>query len=81
MENRSGLIVTTRQTCLTGDGEPLVAFDMIERLSDRPGALAPGEVRDVGARPHLETRRLADRRMGRRRQEKTESMQIKNYAL
>src|SRR6185437_12943297 len=40
IENRSGLIVETRLTRVSGHAERLAALDMIERLADRLGAIS-----------------------------------------
>jgi len=65
MENRSGLIVDTRLTRVSGHAERLAALDMIERFAARPGAITLGgdkgydaadfveELRTVNVRPHV----------------------------
>jgi len=65
MENRSGLIVDTRLTRVSGHAERLAALDMIERFAERPGAITLGgdkgydaadfveELRAVNVRPHV----------------------------
>lgn len=65
MENRSGLIVDTRLTRVSGHAERLAALDMIEPRSDRPTAITLGadrgydaadfveELRTLNVRPHL----------------------------
>lgn len=65
MENRSGLIVDTRLTRVSGHAERLAALDMIEPLADRPKAITLGadrgydaadfveELRTLNVRPHV----------------------------
>jgi len=65
MENRSGLIVDTRLTRVSGHAERLAALDMIEPLADRPRAITLGadrgydaadfveELRTLNVRPHV----------------------------
>jgi len=65
MENRSGLIVDTRLTRVSGHAERLAALDMIERFAERPRAITLGgdkgydaadfveELRTVNVRPHV----------------------------
>jgi transposase len=65
MENRSGLILDTRLTRVSGHAERLAALDMIEPRSDRPTAITLGadrgydaadfveELRTLNVRPHL----------------------------
>lgn len=65
MENRSGLILDTRLTRVSGHAERLAALDMIEPLADRPRAISLGadrgydsadfieELRALHVRPHV----------------------------
>jgi len=65
MENRSGLIVDTRLTRVSGHAERLAALDMIESFADRPRAITLGadkgydaadfveELRTINVRPHV----------------------------
>jgi transposase len=65
MENRSGLIVDTRLTRVSGHAERLAALDMIEAWADRPRAVTLGadrgydaadfveELRTLNVRPHV----------------------------
>lgn len=65
MENRSGLIVDTRLTRVSGHAERLAALDMIEPWGDRPHAITLGadrgydaadfveELRTLNVRPHV----------------------------
>jgi transposase len=65
MENRSGLIVDTRLTRVSGHAERLAALDMIQGFADRPGAITLGadkgydaadfieELRTINVRPHV----------------------------
>ena len=65
MENRSGLIIDTRLTRVSGHAERLAALDMIEPLADRPRAITLGadrgydtadfveELRTLNIRPHV----------------------------
>jgi transposase len=65
MENRSGLIVDTRLTRISGHAERLAALDMIEPLADRSRAITLGadrgydaadfveELRTLNVRPHV----------------------------
>ena len=65
MENRSGLIVDTRLTRVSGHAERLAALDMIQGFDDRPGAITLGadkgydaadfieELRTINVRPHV----------------------------
>jgi IS5 family transposase len=65
MENRSGLIVDTRLTRVSGHAERLAALDMIEAWADRPRAITLGadrgydaadfveELRTMNVRPHV----------------------------
>jgi len=65
MENRSGLIVDTRLTRVSGHAERLAALDMIAPLADRPRAISLGadrgydaadfveELRTLNVRPHV----------------------------
>jgi transposase len=73
MENRSGLIVDTRLTRVSGHAERLAALDMIAPLADRPRALTLGadrgydaadfveELRTLNVRPHV-ARNISRRR-------------------
>jgi transposase len=65
MENRSGLIVDTRLTLVSGHAERLAALEMIEPHADRPRAITLGagkgydaadfveELRTLNVRPHV----------------------------
>ena len=65
MENRSGLIVDTRLTRVSGYAERLAALDLIEPWADRPRAITLGadrgydaadfveELRTLNVRPHV----------------------------
>ena len=65
MENRSGLIVDTRLTRVSGHAERLAALDMIQCFADRPSAITLGvdkgydaadfveELRAIKVRPHV----------------------------
>jgi hypothetical protein len=65
MENRSGLIVDSRLTRVSGHAERLAALDMIEGVADRPRAVTLGadkgydaadfveELRTLNVRPHV----------------------------
>src|SRR4029077_9083426 len=65
MENRSGLIVDTRLTRVSGHAERLAALDMIQGFADRPSAITLGgdkgydaadfveELRTMNVRPHV----------------------------
>ena len=65
MENRSGLIVDTRLTRVSGHAERLAALEMIEGFADRPRAVTLGadkgydaadfveELRTINVRPHV----------------------------
>jgi transposase len=65
MENRSGLIVDTRLTRVSGHAERLAALDMIEGFAERPRAITLGgdkgydaadfveELRAINVRPHV----------------------------
>jgi IS5 family transposase len=65
MENRSGLIVDTRLTLVSGHAERLAALEMIEPHADRPRAITLGadkgydaadfveELRAINVRPHV----------------------------
>lgn len=65
MENRSGLIIDTRLTRVSGHAERLAALDMIEPLAARPRAVTLGadrgydaadfvdELRTLNIRPHV----------------------------
>jgi hypothetical protein len=65
MENRSGLIVGTRLTRVSGHAERLAALDLIAPHSDRPRAVTLGadkgydakdfvmELRELNVRPHI----------------------------
>lgn len=65
MENRSGLIVDTRLTRVSGHAERLAALDMIQGFADRPSAITLGadkgydaadfaeELRAINVRPHV----------------------------
>jgi transposase len=65
MENRSGLIVDTRLTRVSGHAERLAALDMIQDFADRPSAITLGadkgydaadfveELRTMNVRPHV----------------------------
>lgn len=65
MENRSGLIVDTRLTRVSGHAERLAALDMIEPLAERAPAIMLGadrgydaagfveELRTLNVRPHV----------------------------
>ena len=73
MENRSGLIVDTRLTRVSGHAERLAALDMIEAWADRPRAITLGadrgydaadfveELRTLNVRPHV-ARNISRRR-------------------
>src|SRR5215469_17250589 len=65
MENRSGLLVDTRVTRVSGHAERLAALEMIEPYADRPRAITLGtdkgydaadfveELRTMNVRPHV----------------------------
>jgi IS5 family transposase len=65
MENRSGLLVDTRLTRVSGHAERLAALEMIAVYGDRPRAITLGadksydakdfvmELRELNARPHV----------------------------
>jgi transposase len=65
MENRSGLIVDTRLTRVSGHAERFAALDMIQGFADRPSAITLGgdkgydaadfveELRAIKVRPHV----------------------------
>ena len=65
MENRSGLIVDTRLTRVSGHAERLAALDMVQHVADRPCAITLGtdrgydaadfveELRAMNVRPHI----------------------------
>lgn len=65
MENRSGLILDTRLTLVSGHAERLAALEMIEAHADRPRAITLGadkaydtqdfveELRQLNVRPHV----------------------------
>ena len=65
MENRSGLIVDARLTCVLGYVERLAALDMVQHVADRPCAVTLGadrgydaadfveELRGINVRPHV----------------------------
>jgi transposase len=65
MENRSGLIVDTRLTRVSGHAERLAALAMIQGVADRPSAITLGgdkgydaadfveELRTINVRPHV----------------------------
>ena len=65
MENRSGLIVDTRLTRVSGHAERLAALDMIQGFADRPSAITLGgdkgydaadfveELRTLNVCPHV----------------------------
>ena len=65
MENRSGLIVGTRLTRVSGHAQRLAALDLIEPHGDRPRAITLGadkgydakdfvmELRELNVRPHI----------------------------
>jgi transposase len=65
MENRSGLIVDTRLTRVSGHAERLAALEMIQGFADRPSAITLGgdkgydaadfveELRTMNVRPHV----------------------------
>ena len=69
MENRSGLIVDTRLTLVSGHAERLAALEMIEARADRPRAITLGadkgydaadfveELRTLNVRPHVARKR------------------------
>ena len=69
MENRSGLIVDTRLTLVSGHAERLAALEMIEPHADRPRAITLGadkgydaadfveELRTMNVRPHVAQKR------------------------
>jgi len=69
MENRSGLIVGTRLTLVSGHAERLAALEMIESYADRPRAITLGadkgydtadfveELRTLNVRPHVAQKR------------------------
>ena len=69
MENRSGLIVDTRLTLVSGHAERLAALEMIEPYADRPRAITLGadkgydtadfvvELRTMNVRPHVACKR------------------------
>jgi transposase len=73
MENRSGLIVDTRLTRVSGHAERLAALAMIEPYGDRPHAITLGadkgydtrdfvmELRELNVRPHV-ARNISARR-------------------
>ena len=80
MENRSGLIVDTRLTQVSGHAERLAALEMIEPYADRPRAITLGadkgydaagfveELRTLNVRPHVAQKRRQSasiRRKGR----------------
>ena len=54
MENRSGLIVDTRLTRVSGHAERLAALEMIEPLADRPRAVTLGADRGYDAASFVE---------------------------
>ena len=74
MENRSGLIVDTRLTLVSGHAERLAALEMIEPHADRPRAITLGadkgydaadfveELRTMNVRPHVAQNSAAARR-------------------
>jgi transposase len=65
MENRDGILVDTRLTCVSGHAERLAALDMIEPFADRPHAITLGgdknfdtkdfvmELREINVTPHV----------------------------
>jgi transposase len=69
MENRSGLIVDTRLTLVSGHAERLAALEMIQPYADRPRAITLGadkgydaadfveELRTMNVRPHVAQKR------------------------
>ena len=69
MENRSGLIVDTRLTLVSGHAERLAALEMIAPYADRPRAITLGadkgydaadfveELRTLNVRPHVAQKR------------------------
>ena len=73
MENRSGLIVDTRLTRVSGHAERLAALELIEPYADRPRAITLGadrgydaadfveELRTMNVRPHV-ARNVSGRR-------------------
>jgi IS5 family transposase len=73
MENRSGLIVDTRLTRVSGHAERLAALDMIQGFADRSNAITLGadkgydagdfveELRTINVRPHV-ARNISGRR-------------------
>jgi hypothetical protein len=73
MENRSGLIVDTRLTRVSGHAERLAGLDMIQGFADRPSAITLGadkgydagdffeESRTINVRPHV-ARNISGRR-------------------
>ena len=78
MENRSGLIVDTRLTLVSGHAERLAALEMIEPHADRPRAITLGadkgydaadfveESRTMNVRPHVAQKRATRRSTGGR---------------
>jgi hypothetical protein len=54
MENRSGLIIDTRLTRVSGHAERLAALHMIEPLADRPKAITLGAARGYDAADFVE---------------------------
>jgi hypothetical protein len=54
MENRSGLIVDTRLTRVSGHAERLAALDMIRGFADRPSAITLGADKGYDAADFIE---------------------------
>ena len=54
MDNRSGLIIDTRLTRISGHAERLAALEMIEPLTDRPRAITLGADRGYDAASFVE---------------------------
>jgi len=88
MENRSGLIVNTRLTRVSGFAERLAALEMIEPHAGRPRAITLGadraydaadfvmELREVNVRPHV-----AQNTRGRRSAIDRRTTRHRSYAL
>jgi len=67
MENRSGLLIDARLTCVSGHAERLAALEMIEPHADRPRAIMLGADRGYDAADFVEElRTLNVRPMSRR---------------
>ena len=58
IENRSGLIVDTRLTLISGHAERLAAPEMIERHAERPGAITLVADRGYDTKGFVEELRL-----------------------